>query len=63
MQSIYWDQKKNRIYTRDTVFVTMEDGSTLVGAKGMTAKDDFSEYTFFNSSGDINSKKLSENQK
>lgn len=63
MQSIYWDQKKNRIYTRDTVFVTMEDGSTLIGANGMTAKDDFSEYTFFNSSGDINSKKLSENQK
>ncbi|WEK71473.1 MAG: LPS export ABC transporter periplasmic protein LptC [Candidatus Chryseobacterium colombiense] len=63
MQSIYWDQKRNRIYTHDTVFVTMEDGSTLVGAKGMTAKDDFSEYTFFNSSGDINSKKLSENQK
>ncbi|MCE3076356.1 LPS export ABC transporter periplasmic protein LptC [Chryseobacterium gwangjuense] len=63
MQSIYWDQKKNRIYTRDTVFVTMEDGSTLIGANGMTAKDDFSEYTFFKSSGDINSKKLSENQK
>jgi hypothetical protein len=40
MQSIYWDQKK-RIYTKDTVYVTMEDGSTLVGANGMTAKDDF----------------------
>lgn len=58
MQSIYWDQVKKRIYTKDTVFVTMEDGSTLVGANGMTAKDDFSEYTFYNSSGDVSSKRL-----
>jgi hypothetical protein len=41
----------------------MEDGSTLVGANGMTAKDDFSEYTFFNSSGDFSSKQLSESKK
>jgi hypothetical protein len=52
MQSIYWDQKKKNLY-KDTVYVTMEDGSTLVGANGMTAKDDFSEYTFFNNSGDL----------
>ncbi|MET3036147.1 LPS export ABC transporter periplasmic protein LptC [Chryseobacterium sp. NRRL B-14859] len=63
MQSIYWNQKKNRIYTKDTVYVTMEDGSTLVGANGMTAKDDFSEYTFYNNSGDFSSKRISENKK
>ena len=63
MQSVYWDQIKKRIYTKDTVYVTMEDGSTLVGANGMTAKDDFSEYTFYNNSGDFNSKRLSENKK
>ncbi|MBP2616541.1 hypothetical protein J2772_001698 [Chryseobacterium jejuense] len=63
MQSVYWDQVKKRIYTKDTVYVTMEDGSTLVGANGMTAKDDFSEYTFYNNSGDFNSKRLSENKK
>lgn len=63
MQSIYWDQRKNRVYTKDTVYVTMEDGSTLVGANGMTAKDDFSEYTFFNSSGDFTAKQLSESKK
>jgi LPS export ABC transporter protein LptC len=63
MQSIYWDQRKNRIYTKDTVYVTMEDGSTLVGANGMTAKDDFSEYTFYNNSGDFSSKRISENKK
>jgi len=62
MQSIYWDQKKKRIYTKDTVYVTMEDGSTLVGANGMTAKDDFSEYTFFNNSGDFSTKRLEEKQ-
>lgn len=60
MQSIYWDQKKRNIYTKDTVYVTMEDGSTLVGANGMTAKDDFSEYTFFNNSGDFSTKRLEE---
>lgn len=60
MQSIYWDQKKRNIYTKDTVYVTMEDGSTLVGANGMTAKDDFSEYTFFNNSGDFTTKRLEE---
>jgi len=52
-QSVYWDQKKQRIYTRDTVFATMPDGSVLVHANGMTAKDDFSEYTFFKNSGDL----------
>ncbi|WP_370896901.1 LPS export ABC transporter periplasmic protein LptC [Chryseobacterium gossypii] len=63
MQSIYWDQKKNRIYTHDTVYVTMEDGSTLVGAHGMTAKDDFSEYTFYKNTGDFSAKQLTASQK
>lgn len=62
-QSVYWDQRKKRIYTNDTVFATMEDGSTLVHAKGMTAKDDFSEYTFFKNSGDVNANKISESKK
>ena len=60
MQSVYWDQNKKLIYTSDTVYVTDKDGSTLVGAQGMTAKDDFSEYTFYNNSGNINAKKIPE---
>lgn len=60
MQSVYWDQVKKIIYTSDTVYVTDKDGSTLVGAKGMKAKDDFSEYTFYDNSGDINAKKIPE---
>ena len=60
MQSVYWDQVKKVIYTTDTVYVTDKDGSTLVGANGMTAKDDFSEYTFYNNSGDINAQKIPE---
>ncbi|KIA83448.1 hypothetical protein OA84_08000 [Kaistella solincola] len=60
MQSVYWDQVKRLIYTTDTVYVTDKDGSTLVGANGMKAKDDFSEYTFFNNSGDINAQKIPE---
>ncbi|WP_326984611.1 LPS export ABC transporter periplasmic protein LptC [Chryseobacterium sp. MYb264] len=63
MQSLYWDQPKRRIYTHDTVYVTMEDGSTLVGAKGMTAKDDFSEYTFYKNTGDFSSAKISESKR
>lgn len=60
MQSVFWDQVKKTIYTSDTVYVTDKDGSTLVGANGMVAKDDFSEYTFFNNSGDINAQKIPE---
>ena len=52
MQSVFWDQNKRLIYTSDTVYVTDKDGSTLVGANGMKAKDDFSEYTFYNNSGE-----------
>ena len=60
MQSVFWDQNKKIIYTSDTVFVTDKDGSTLIGANGMRAKDDFSEYTFYNNAGDINAKKIPE---
>ncbi len=60
MQSIFWDQVKREIYTADTVYVTDKDGSTLVASKGMRAKDDFSQYTFYNNSGDINAKKIPE---
>ena len=55
-----FNQVKKIIYTSDTVFVTDKDGSTLVGANGMKAKDDFSEYIFYNNSGDINAKKIPE---
>lgn len=63
MQSVFWDQVKRLVYTTDTVYVTDKDGSTLVGANGMKAKDDFSEYTFYNNSGDINAKKIPEKGK
>lgn len=58
MQSVYWDQTKKMVFTKDTVYVTLEDGSTLIGNHGMKAKDDFSEYTFFNGSADFNTQKL-----
>ena len=58
MQSVFWDQVSRRIYTKDTVFVTDKDGSTLIGANGMNAKDDFSEYTFYNNTGNINPKNI-----
>lgn len=57
-QRIFWDQKNHKMFTRDTVFVTDKDGSTLVGANGLTARDDFSEFTFFNNSGTFSSKEI-----
>ncbi|MDO4225693.1 MAG: LPS export ABC transporter periplasmic protein LptC [Bergeyella zoohelcum] len=57
-QSIFWDKKNKKMYTSDTVYVTDKDGSVLVGANGMVAKDDFSEYTFYNNSGAFPSKEI-----
>jgi LPS export ABC transporter protein LptC len=58
MQSVYWDQIERQIYTKDTVYITLEDGSTIVGNHGMKAKDDFSEYTLFKGKADFNAQKL-----
>ncbi len=63
MQSVFWDQIKKTIFTKDTVFVTDKNGSTLVGANGMQATDDFSQYTFYNNTGDISAKKIPEKGK
>lgn len=57
-ETINWDKSKQKMYTKDTVFVSDKDGNILVGAHGMVAKDDFSEYTFFNNSGSFNSSNL-----
>jgi len=57
-ETINWDQNKHSMYTKDTVFVSDKDGNILVGAHGMVAKDDFSEYTFFNNSGSFSSANL-----
>lgn len=63
MQSIFWDKKDRQLYTKDTVYITETDGSIFVAKGGMRAKDDFSEYTFYNSNGDFNSKKLPSSQR
>lgn len=57
-ETINWDRRNKKMYTKDTVFVSDKDGNILVGAHGMVAKDDFSEYTFFNNSGSFNSTNL-----
>ena len=62
MQSIYWDKKNQKMYTKDTVFISDKDGNIFVAANGMIAKDDFSEYTFYNNSGDFNSKMSNKKQ-
>lgn len=58
METINWDKRNKKMYTKDTVFVSDKDGNILVGSHGMVAKDDFSEYTFFNNSGSFNSTNL-----
>jgi hypothetical protein len=63
MESVYWDQAKREIYTKDTVYVTDKDGNTLVGVDGMRAKDDFSSYIFYNNSGTFDGNKLPNKQK
>ena len=63
MQSIYWDKKNKRMYTKDTVFISDKEGNIFVAANGMNAKDDFSEYTFFNNSGDIVPQKMPDRKK
>jgi len=62
-ETINWDKRKKQMYTKDTVFVSDKDGNILVGAHGMVAKDDFSEYTFFNNSGSFNSTNLPQTSK
>lgn len=56
--TIYWDRKNKKMFTKDTVYVTDKDGSTLVGANGLVAKDDFSEYMFYNNSGSFPSQQI-----
>lgn len=63
MQRVFWDQRNGKIYTGDTVYIKDKDGSSLVATGGMRAKQDFSEYTFFNTRGDISTKKIPDQQK
>lgn len=49
MQSIYWDKKNKKMYTKDTVFITDKEGNILIGSHGMKAKDDFSQYSLYSS--------------
>lgn len=62
-KSIFWDREKRQMQTQDTVFVMDNKGNTLVGANGMVAKDDFSEYSFYNNSGDFNAKEIPQTKK
>lgn len=57
-QKIFWDKENKKMYTQDTVYVMDNKGNTLVGANGMVAKDDFSEYSFYNNSGDFNAQEI-----
>lgn len=54
MRSITWNKEKKLFYTRDTVYVNDNKGNLMIGNHGMTAKEDFSAFTFYNSTGELN---------
>ncbi|NAW52121.1 LPS export ABC transporter periplasmic protein LptC [Elizabethkingia argentiflava] len=62
MQSIFWDKKNKRMYTKDTVYITDKEGNILIGANGMNAKDDFSEYSLYSSFGEGNAQAIPDQQ-
>ncbi|WP_434978046.1 LPS export ABC transporter periplasmic protein LptC [Daejeonia sp. YH14] len=57
-KTIFWDRRKKKMYTSDTVHVMDSKGNTLIGANGMVANDDFSEYTFNNNTGSFPAKEI-----
>ena len=50
-QKLFWDKKKRRIFTQDTVFLISKSGDSLQANNGLEAKDDLSEYSLFNNRG------------
>lgn len=63
MQSLFWNKAQHRLYTHDTVFISDKSGNILIGAHGMTAKDDMSSYSLYSSFGQANPQKLPDFQK
>jgi len=60
MQSLYWDKVNGRMHTKDTVYITDKEGNILIGSGGMNARDDFSEYSLYESFGEANTKTVQE---
>jgi len=50
-QKLFWNKKKRKIFTQDTVYIISKEGDSLQANKGLEAKDDLSEYMLFNNSG------------
>ena len=50
-QHIFWDNKNRRIFTDDTVTIKRIDGTVNISYNGMTAAEDFKEFTFLNNTG------------
>ena len=50
-QKLFWNKKKRRIFTQDTVYIISKDGDSLQANNGLEAKDDLSEYMLFNNQG------------
>lgn len=52
-QHIFWDNLNRRIFTQDTVTIKRKDGTTNIANHGLTASEDFKEFTLFDNHGVI----------
>ncbi|MDG4945618.1 LPS export ABC transporter periplasmic protein LptC [Weeksellaceae bacterium KMM 9713] len=52
-QHIFWDNLNRRIFTEDTVTIKRKDGTINIANHGLTASEDFKEFTLFDNHGVI----------
>lgn len=52
-QHIFWDNLNRQIFTQDTVIIKRMDGTINIANHGLTASEDFKEFSFFDNSGII----------
>lgn len=52
-EHIFWDNLNRRIFTKDTVTIKRKDGTINIANHGLTASEDFKEFTLLDNSGVI----------
>jgi LPS export ABC transporter protein LptC len=52
-EQLFWDENKQVIYTHKFAKVTKADGTISIGDKGLTARQDFTNYKFFGARGKL----------
>jgi LPS export ABC transporter protein LptC len=52
-EELWWDQQRQVFYTNKPARVNKPNNTVIIGVHGIEAKQDLSEYTFFNTSGHV----------